>query len=71
MRIKVRRGGWVGSHGKEGKVAGRVAGQGNPPSLGVQGMLLEGDICLTVPIWIKHKAPALFINSHVPVCRER
>lgn len=65
------------SNRKEGKVAGRVAGQqGNLPSLGVQGMLLEGDICLTVPIWRpKHEAAAsvvLFINRRVPsLSRER
>lgn len=57
----------MGSYRKEGKVAGRVAEQGNIPSLGVHGMLLEGDICLTMPIWCQHEAPALVINSRVPV----
>ena len=59
------------SYRKEGKVAGRVAGQGNLPSLGVQGMLLEGDICLTVTIWRQHEAAALFIRPRVPASRER
>lgn len=51
-------------------MAGRVAGQGNLPSLGVQGMLLEGDFCLTVPIWRQHEAAVLFIRPRVPVCWE-